>query len=565
MARFCWFLLILVFAAHSLAFAQCPENIGFEGGNLNKWETYAGNISPTGVISVSPTPPLPDKHTLTRASDNARDYYGDFPTVSPNGSKYSVKLGNDGVGREVDRLSYTFTVPQTQLYSLVLNYAVVLQNSNHREFEQPRFTVTVFNITDNEYVQCPAFNFVASATLPGFKKSSVPPGGFSQADVYYKDWSATTINLSSYSGKQIRLEFTTNDCTPGGDFGYAYFDINEECNEVITGNTYCEGQNTVNLVGPKGFQNYTWYNVDQTQELGNEQILKVSPAPADGTQYVLVISTIPGLGCPDVITTTIRKSLTPFSFILKDNVLQFCNGGSVDLTAASVTEGSSPGLAFKYYKDPITLEYLRNPEKVTQAGTYYIEASNSEGCLNMLSVEVKIFDAAAVTVTDPQPVQYPATVNLASTFPKSIGYNYSYYSDEKATKPIADYMNVGTSGRYYVKAISNYGCEVIAPINVVVTPPDTYATNIPTAFTPNGDGTNDTFDIKVNGFLTVNSLTIFSRNGQLVFKTNNINNKWDGRFNGKYVPAGTYYWLLEGTDQYDNTSITKSGYVSVIK
>jgi gliding motility-associated-like protein len=558
-------LLIIIFFSISGVYAQCPDNIGFESGNLNNWVAYSGQISRTGTVTLDPTPPAVNRHKITQASEMAIDTFGHFPTVSPNGSKFSVRLGNDRTGAEAERLSYTFTVPQTTQYSLILNYAVVLQNANHREFEQPRFIISVFNITDAEQVECPAFNFIASSNLPGFKKSSIVAPGISKADVYYKDWAATTINLSAYGGKQIRIEFTTHDCTPGGDFGYAYFDLNEECTRPITGNIYCQGQSTVNLVGPKGFANYTWYNANMSQELGHEQILKLDPIPPDGTQYVLKVTALDGWGCPDVFNTTVTKSPTAFNFKLKGNELRFCKGGSADLTASSVTEGSSPGLVFKYYKDPLTLEYLRDPDKVTEPGTYYIHASNAEGCLDILPIEIKMHDEATITVTDPAPVKFPATVDLSLTFSKTSGYTYSYYRDEKATQPVADYLNVGLKGKYYIKAVNAQGCETIAVVNVNITPPAHLDISYPTAFTPNSDGVNDTFSIKINGFLKSGSLSVYNRTGQLLFKTNNITEGWDGNFNGRSLPPGTYYWLFNGVDAYFNSRLTKGGYVSIIK
>ncbi|MFX8914776.1 hypothetical protein ABTM95_19250, partial [Acinetobacter baumannii] len=85
------------------------------------------------------------------------------------------------------------------------------------------------------YVDCPSFSFVASGNLPGFQLSNIG------SDVYFKPWSPVSIKLVGYAGKTIRLEFTTNDCTKGGHFGYAYLDVNENCTSPIDGNVYCNG------------------------------------------------------------------------------------------------------------------------------------------------------------------------------------------------------------------------------------------------------------------------------------------------------------------------------------
>jgi gliding motility-associated-like protein len=551
---------ILVFAGSGV-YAQCPENIGFEDGKFTNWEAFEGDVLPNGTISVNSTQPSYNRHTI---ESGGVDRYGSFPTVSPNGSKYSVRLGNDGVIHQAERLSYTFTVPNVLQYNLVLSYAVVFQNPNHPDFEQPRFRVTVFNLTDNEPVDCPAFDFVASSDLPGFKLSDVNVGGQVPASVYYKDWSATTIELSAYAGKKIRLEFTTNDCARMGHFGYAYFDLNEDCKQAVTGNTYCAGQTGITLLGPRGYSNYTWYNADMSQELGHEQALKLDPAPPDGTKYVLAVSALPGLGCTGIINTTVVKSPAPFVFKVKETVYM-CAGASIDLTAASVTEGSMPGLAFEYFKDPVTLEYLRDAKNITEPGIYYIQASSSEGCLNILPVEVKWYDAIDFAPINPTPVQHPAKIDLSSTYVGQPGYKYFFYSDAKLTKPIDDPWNISTTGKYYIKAISVPGCEKIAAVTVTITPPPPYVISAPTAFTPNNDGINDLFNITIKGFAHFGTLSIYNREGQFLYKSNKQAANWDGSFGGRPLPAGTYYWLFEGTDEYYHTKFTKSGYVSIIK
>ncbi len=551
---------ILIFAG-SRAYAQCPENIGFEDGKLTNWEAFEGDVLPNGTISVNSTQPYYNRHTV---ESGGVDKYGGFPTVSPNGSKYSVRLGNDRVNHQAERLSYTFTVPNVLQYNLVLSYAVVFQNPNHPDFEQPRFRVSVFNLTDNEPVDCPAFDFVASSDLPGFKLSDVEVGGQVPASVYYKDWSATTIELSAYAGKTIRLEFTTNDCARMGHFGYAYFDLNEDCKQAVTGNTYCAGQTAITLLGPRGYSNYTWYNEDMSQELGHEQALKLDPAPPAGTKFVLAISALPGLGCTGIISTTIVKSPAPFVFKVKETVYM-CEGASFNLTAASVTEGSMPGLVFEYFKDPVTLEYLRNAENITEPGIYYIQASSSEGCLNILPIEVKWYDAVDLSPIDPAPVQHPAKIDLSSTYVKQTGYTYSFYSDAKLTKAVDDYQNIGTTGKYYIRAVSVPGCEKVAVVNIRITPPDPYSISAPTVFTPNNDGINDLFNITIKGFVDFGTLSIYNREGQFLYRTNKQAANWDGSLGGRPLPAGTYYWLFEGTDSYYHTKFTKSGYVSIIK
>jgi len=562
---------ILIFAGTG-AYAQCPENIGFEDGTFKNWQTYAGQRTMAISVPIEASQPVYPREVIMKASDEALDPYGHFPTVSPNGSGYAVRLGDNETQGKIDQLTYTFTVPPSGQYGLILNYAVVLQNpSDHSDSEQPRFTVKAYNVTDSRELDCPTFDFIARND--SFKLSDIeitttgPNGNPNVTSIYYKDWSATTINLLGYAGKTIRLTFTTNDCTRGGHFGYAYFDINEQCTSPITGNTYCEGQSFLTLRGPRGFNNYKWYaKNDMNTVLDTTQTLKLSPAPAPGTEYSLVIDAIPGLGCRDTLYTTIFKSPASFTFKVKQPVFYFCEGTAFNLTVPAITEGSSAGLLpFEYYTDPVTEEYLRDPNKITKPGIYYIKATNAEGCSNTLPVELKFYDAVEISITDPVSVQYPGTIDLSSTYVKQPGYNYFFYSDAKATKPVDDYRNIGTAGKYYIKAVSAPGCEKIVAVNIRITPPDPYSILAPTAFTPNNDGINDLFNITIKGFVDFGTLSIYNRTGQFLYKTNKQGYNWDGNFGGRPLPAGTYYWLFEGTDGYYHTKFSKGGYVSIIK
>ena len=66
------------------------------------------------------------------------------------------------------------------------------------------------------------------------------------------------------------------------------------------------------------------------------------------------------------------------------------------------------------------------------------------------------------------------------------------------------------------------------------------------AFTPNHDGTNDRWLVTLNGSSCVTKIVaaVYNRYGGLVFKDENYQNNWEGTYNGKAVPDGTYYYVL---------------------
>ncbi len=68
---------------------------------------------------------------------------------------------------------------------------------------------------------------------------------------------------------------------------------------------------------------------------------------------------------------------------------------------------------------------------------------------------------------------------------------------------------------------------------------------IPNAFSPNGDGVNDTWRIKYLESYPGATISVFNRYGQMVFNEVGYNKDWDGTYNGRPLPIGTYYYIID--------------------
>jgi hypothetical protein len=124
----------------------CPPNLDFETGSFDNWTCYTGTVGVNGfdnVINLQPTNgPIAGQHTMYAAGTTERDPYGGFPVICPNGSGYSIKLGNDQGGARAEGISYEFTIPANRdYYSLIYHYAVVFQDPNHEIYQQPRLEI----------------------------------------------------------------------------------------------------------------------------------------------------------------------------------------------------------------------------------------------------------------------------------------------------------------------------------------------------------------------------------------------------------------------------------------
>jgi gliding motility-associated-like protein len=67
---------------------------------------------------------------------------------------------------------------------------------------------------------------------------------------------------------------------------------------------------------------------------------------------------------------------------------------------------------------------------------------------------------------------------------------------------------------------------------------------IPNTFTPNGDGVNDTWDIKYLSSYPSTTVQVFNRDGNLVFNSNSYSTGWDGKYKNKDLPVGMYYYII---------------------
>jgi gliding motility-associated-like protein len=112
---------------------------------------------------------------------------------------------------------------------------------------------------------------------------------------------------------------------------------------------------------------------------------------------------------------------------------------------------------------------------------------------------------------------------------------------------VTDSVGCSSTSAMTVKAVGNCHIEV------------------PSAFTPNGDGKND-YLYPLNAYNTINLLfRIYNRNGQLIFETKDWTRKWDGTVNGNLQSMSTYVWTLEYTDIKTGEHVYKKGTAVLIQ
>ncbi|WP_282777164.1 gliding motility-associated C-terminal domain-containing protein [Phaeodactylibacter xiamenensis] len=102
---------------------------------------------------------------------------------------------------------------------------------------------------------------------------------------------------------------------------------------------------------------------------------------------------------------------------------------------------------------------------------------------------------------------------------------------------------------YQLLATDSLGCTAMDEVQVTVLPSSAYY--LPNAFSPNGDGRNDTFGpLQARPGIEAAQFRVFDRWGGLVFERSNLPLEdgrlfWDGQVRGESAPAGVYVWMLE--------------------
>jgi gliding motility-associated-like protein len=118
-------------------------------------------------------------------------------------------------------------------------------------------------------------------------------------------------------------------------------------------------------------------------------------------------------------------------------------------------------------------------------------------------------------------------------------------------------------GTYKVSqtVVNDYECERVVVKEVIVTPEFRFW--VPNVFTPTEDGLNDVFKPVTYG-LTDYKMEIFSRGGQKLFTSYDLDKGWDGMYKGQPCKQDVYVWKINYLNELTNKPATKTGYVTLL-
>jgi len=198
------------------------------------------------------------------------------------------------------------------------------------------------------------------------------------------------------------------------------------------------------------------------------------------------------------------------------------------------------------------------------SGSFSLIVSDANGCVSDPTVR-------SVYIQQPAPSrQWDTTVIVGEPIPINayIGTNFSYtwspVSDLTCNYCAFPISSSTVNLTYSVQVLDNLGCFRVTNTYTVYIDPQT-SVDVPTAFTPNGDGTNDVIYVDGWGIKKLNYFKIFNRWGQLIFESNDIKIGWDGTYNGVPQNMETYIYQVSVRTYPGEKDLTKTSSFRLIR
>ncbi len=256
---------------------------------------------------------------------------------------------------------------------------------------------------------------------------------------------------------------------------------------------------------------------------------------------------------PATATVTVTRTPTPaptLAIALQPDA-PVCPGEPLTFRATAVTN-AGPNPVYQWQVDGTNVAGATGPVFTSTAlrdgQTVTLRLSTTNSCGQQLTsvsngVVVRILPPVKLSAGPDKEIMRGSSVVLEGTSDGTGAVTWTPdgsldFSGNDPLRPRASPTETTT----YTLSAGTGGCAATDQVTVTVRD----AIRIPNAFTPNGDGRDDTWQIEFIEQFPENTVTVFNRWGNQVFSAQNYSraNEWRGDINGKPAPVGTYYYVV---------------------
>jgi gliding motility-associated-like protein len=199
-------------------------------------------------------------------------------------------------------------------------------------------------------------------------------------------------------------------------------------------------------------------------------------------------------------------------------------------------------------------------------GVYYLTITDSRGCTQQDTFTLAYTNQLSVDAGQDQTIDLgqSATLTAVTTGGSDISYIWSADYNLSCVACASTEAAPFETFTYTVNVTDTSGCKASDSVTVFVN--KTYQLYVPNAFTPNGDGINDYFEIFGNkASWKYVGVMIFDRWGEKVFESTDINFQWDGRFKGALQEPDVFVYVLTVTFIDGYTIRGQKGSITLIR
>ncbi|MFH1321191.1 MAG: gliding motility-associated C-terminal domain-containing protein [Bacteroidota bacterium] len=327
--------------------------------------------------------------------------------------------------------------------------------------------------------------------------------------------------------------------------------INEpnELIETIAGTDIsCNGNNDgaadLTVTGGTPPYSYSWSNSAVTEDISGL------------SQGIYSVTVTDSMGCDTTDSVTISDP-SPLTADITSSTDVSCNGGSDGEATAAASGGTS---AYTYSWSPSGGS--GSTASGLSAGTYSVTVSDSNGCDTSVNVIIEE-PTAIVPVLTKKDVSCEGNDGIASVDTISGGVDpYTYnWSNGATTKDISGLSD----GIYTITITDANNCSVND--NVIISREECKI-SVPTAFTPNGNGINDTWVIKNLEDYPDCTVRVYNRWGDQVFISRGYETPWEGKhtLTRTVLPPAVYYYVIENVEAgHFETGSSPYGWITMVR